>query len=654
MADLIITGYEPTPTNDKRGQVYMATHKGQDYLPFMNRSFISFSFGGKNIEDYNLIATISGDRMKRNGMADFEDLVTSYDILDGQFYWGTTYRNNQLDLTLSTDGITQAQLDDFLYWFAGGKIRELILAEHPNRAIMARVAAPPALALLPFEQKVNLTLSKINYTTSTTLYKGDINISFVMDDPYWYSIVNIFGYKDSRGVYHDEWTDANGRTINVLDPSVNKDALKIVLEDGIPISSMIAASMILGNNIYANLDDANAAGRIARDTIFVTLTKDGTNIVTYIRTGELTQNIMYTFTLPDEQLSIDAIEPYFESLNKATTSVDSSFTIYIDENTSSRDRLEYMFNQVLEHEGVSSWTYADKDTTEQCIIASVVNNVIYGARIAGVRMDESTGIAQMHANDIEYLYYCGTAPSPVKLTFTLTPIINNSHFISVPNNTYASEGEVPYNTFTLESVNKSVLQFTTPGIYTSYNKVIDMFSQLQAGSDWAAIRQAIRVDVHHAAVRAWANKVIDYLDSGAVGIIQSNDATLSQAYMEYMFKTKGINATCLSGTYVFDSKNGKATAKIKYRVSNSAVPSNTADWATYGTIMNENNNVKEEDVGDMLKSNYLIIRDRNYPDKQTLSINRWAEYQKDASHRIYHDVSNGLSNVNIEYKNLYL
>ena len=38
----------------KHTQVYTATHNGEgasSRLPFMNRSFISFSFGGKYIED---------------------------------------------------------------------------------------------------------------------------------------------------------------------------------------------------------------------------------------------------------------------------------------------------------------------------------------------------------------------------------------------------------------------------------------------------------------------------------------------------------------------------------------------------------------------------------------------------------------------------
>jgi len=49
----------------------------------MNRSFISFTFGGKKIEDFDLIATISGDRLSRAGYAPFQDTVSTYDNLDG-------------------------------------------------------------------------------------------------------------------------------------------------------------------------------------------------------------------------------------------------------------------------------------------------------------------------------------------------------------------------------------------------------------------------------------------------------------------------------------------------------------------------------------------------------------------------------------------
>jgi len=58
-------GSETIDTQIRHGQVYMATHKGEQKLPFMNRSFMSFSFGGKDIEDFNLIATIENNRLDR-------------------------------------------------------------------------------------------------------------------------------------------------------------------------------------------------------------------------------------------------------------------------------------------------------------------------------------------------------------------------------------------------------------------------------------------------------------------------------------------------------------------------------------------------------------------------------------------------------------
>jgi len=91
MAIATLVGNEVASLTPPRTQVYQATHDGQSYLPFMQRSFISFSYGGKNIEDFNVLAYTSGDRMEREGYAEFEDLTSTYDTIQGQFYWGTYF-----------------------------------------------------------------------------------------------------------------------------------------------------------------------------------------------------------------------------------------------------------------------------------------------------------------------------------------------------------------------------------------------------------------------------------------------------------------------------------------------------------------------------------------------------------------------------------
>jgi hypothetical protein len=49
----------------------------------MKRSFISFIFGGKHIEDFNLIATFTEDGLDRNGYGEFNDIISENDVVDG-------------------------------------------------------------------------------------------------------------------------------------------------------------------------------------------------------------------------------------------------------------------------------------------------------------------------------------------------------------------------------------------------------------------------------------------------------------------------------------------------------------------------------------------------------------------------------------------
>lgn len=239
MAENILMGNEVASDLPARTQVYQATHDGEGQrLPHMLRSFISFSYGGKFIEDFGVISVIEGDRITRNAYANFEDLTSTYSVMDGQFYWGTHFTTNHISFSLATDGMTQNQLDEFRYWFMPGQIRELVLAEHPNRGILARVETTPTYSLLPFEQLTTIQVDANIYEVSTTIYKGNIQLSFVMDEPFWYSIQNFI---------EDTVVDVNGNTIAALQ---NKDTLKVMLEDGIPTVQSLMPNCFLGNNYF--------------------------------------------------------------------------------------------------------------------------------------------------------------------------------------------------------------------------------------------------------------------------------------------------------------------------------------------------------------------------------------------------------------------
>ena len=600
------TGYDKT--YPKHTQVFQATHNGEGlYLPHMNRSFMSFSFSDKPkngekeekrvyIEDFNLIATIDGDRLQRKGYSEFEDLTSNYEVLDGHFYWGTHYTNHTLDFNLATDGMTENELNNFLKWFQPGKTRELILSEHPNRAIMARVSASPELHLFPFEEKTVKKIAGQEYKTSTTLYKGEISLSFTMEEPYWYSKINIFGYFDGQ-IYHDVWIDTNNKEVNIFN---DPDAIKIALEDNIPIAGMIDASMLLGNNTFADADTATSAATAAYDL-------KGDNVTPF-----------YTETETQEVIN-----------GKTVNVISVLEEEYIEDNA----RIAY-----VENEGTALEKY------------------IYGARLSGAIMSESTGIENFAANSSYYFYYAGNAPSKPIIEFILTPVISNStYYIINPKNKYAlnetdnADNIIgnPYNVFSFESLNKKELQFTTPSVYTAYNQVIDIFNKMSTNTAWVQVRKDIRDYVNHPAARAWANKVIDSFEGNTVG----ENITLAKQRMRYFLQKKN-SEDLLDATFSINSKTGRAIGTIGYRIPEDYTPLSN-EWASYGA---ETINEQEEDVGDMIRSNYLLIEDQNQPNDDG-HIKAWAntsETTRVYSHVIRHDVANGLKNVFVKYQNMYL
>jgi len=66
------------------------------------------------------------------------------------------------------------------------------------------------------------------------------------------------------------------------------------------------------------------------------------------------------------------------------------------------------------------------------------------------------------------------------------------------------------------------------------------------------------------------------------------------------------NGNALPSRFIINSKTGRAIGEIKYRVPDNQETITSEGWATYKA---DSLTVHEEDVGDMIRSNYLIIED---------------------------------------------
>ena len=404
MANLI--GNEVASIRLPRTQVYMATHDGGDNrLPYRYRSFISFSFGGQWIEDFNLIATVDGDRMSRNLTGEFEDLTSTYDVLDGQFYHSTHFQTNTISFTLSTDGMDSRMMEKFINWFAPGQTRELILSEHPNRGIMARVSTPPEINMLPFEKEVIMNIGGIEYKTSVTNFKGDISLELVMDDPFWYSIINIFGQvitinNGTQISYVNEWDGVAFLESTPAAKDKLKDVLKIVYEDGIPMYSMIASPMLFGNNVYAT-----SGGR------YTSVVAGPANSEEFTSKGWIWDaNSEGCFTIDDVQW----------------------FGARAEENDSNN--------------------YSNLATIDGAFVTTTANT--------------SLTVPPGEENAVK-LYYAGTAPAPIKLSFNISITFDSNGYIDCIANNYHKQDDKPYNSIIFKSVHEHELRLTTPNILTS-------------------------------------------------------------------------------------------------------------------------------------------------------------------------------------------
>ncbi len=603
-----LIGNEVESSTLPRTQVYKATHDGSLRLPFMQRSFISFTYGGKPIEDFNLIATTAQDRMEREGYASFDDLTTTYDTIQGQFYWGTYYRTNSITFDLATDEILQKDLDAFKKWFIAGATKELILAEHPNRAIMARVANPPALHLLPFETKATLNIGEITYTTSTTAYRGEITLELVMDEPFWYAKQNILGIQNTNEGYYDQsWVDANNNITTVLN---SPDALKIIYEDGIPLGSAAQTSVFLGGDMFATVV-YKLAYRIAQA---IPLDEGSTDEPTAYKNGK---------NGPDA-------EAYFNNGD------------------------DIMYGDVYRFPGETPGTY-EKYYCGAVIATLNGEDQVSGARIAGTNVTSTEGNSfgtDLPVSEKANLYYAGTAPAPVSLYFTLYPIINSeTKLITSPWNRYA-DSNPPYNTIELFSTKEHNFSFTLPDLYASYNEAIILVDTLVADKQaWLALREEIRDNIKHPGVRAWVNRVLDKYDSmGGEGTISGAiDSIKDDIKTGISYLLKDETGEILPASFNFDGRTGRATGTFKYRQATEIANSET-QWSNYGV----NNFVTtEEDVGNMVRSNYLILDERNVLDDK-YQIQGWSEANPEHAYYVKHNIENGLFSVRFEFQNLYL
>ena len=620
---LSIEGQESASIYAPTTQVYKATHdRDGNRLPYRYRSFISFSYGEKMIEDFGLIATTDGDRLNRSIYAKFNDVTETHETLDGQIYWGTYLTNNVLKLNLSTDGITAKQLDDFKQWFAPGKVRELILMEHPNRAIMARVSEPPQFSMLPFETKANAKILGQNFVTEVTLFKGDISLSFVMDEPYWYAKNNIIYPFMVKG-------GANG-IINLKDdPYVLKD----LLEREFKAKNKNVYVEYIENNV-THIDSAQVKEINVEEYGYWELTCD-------IYRGNNIKEIVLAYPARKEETNLPIIISLYGGSLTTLTELEGGYSdVDID---AAKDFAKIIYEDNIPHlqmiqdnillgenigatSDAESRVYNNTTVTIDNLLPNTGAHVTYYGYVAYdiVSWIETVEISKGHP---QYLFYSATFDA-------------NSGYVNLPRNSYSHTDIANTRNYNYIAFDEHKFYFTTPSLITGYNQAINIVKNYESGQSFEELITLLKEKINEYYARAWAIFCVKSLQNNNINVPTNFSSNFIER-MKYLICENGTTPNSI--TCFFDSKHGTSTVTFKIREAN-INPKNV----TIQSIREISSVFKEQNAGDMVKSDYLIIEGRNYP-----SFNGYIS--KNECHILKTDFleSNPLTNLLVTFQNMY-
>ena len=161
-----------------------------------NTEFIDFSFDGKKITDFGLVAVVDGDRLQFDGSPSFTDETTAVNGVVGQYYWGTNIGTKTKTYTLATDGMTEQQVQAFQYHFRPGHYGKFIDDTFAFRYSYCRVSSVTNFRMIPFKKEIEYIVNEKKIKSFVNEYKGEVTISFTWDYPYSFSEANYIDNKD--------------------------------------------------------------------------------------------------------------------------------------------------------------------------------------------------------------------------------------------------------------------------------------------------------------------------------------------------------------------------------------------------------------------------------------------------------------------------
>ena len=174
----------------------------------MMQDFIGFTYNGKHsIQDLKIYRASNSNRYDDNITAALTDKVVDVPGSDGQYYFGTTFKNRTFTINYAFDELEEKDLRTIKEVFCGDGIHDLIFDERPYMAWSAKVTGTASMKHLCFDEG------------GMRKYKGEGSITFTCYDPYARTPKKLWKYKTNNDgtIYTPKtivYAEADGKFLN--------------------------------------------------------------------------------------------------------------------------------------------------------------------------------------------------------------------------------------------------------------------------------------------------------------------------------------------------------------------------------------------------------------------------------------------------------
>lgn len=138
------------------------------------KDFQGFRFGKTHTSDLGLEVVSTSNRYEARILPNPNDYVNDVPNGDGQYYYGSTYKNREISCNLAFDSISEQQLRKIRQLFATDKLLDLVFDEEPYKTWKAKIKSKPEFKFVCFTDK----------ESGQRVYKGEGKLTFICYSPY--------------------------------------------------------------------------------------------------------------------------------------------------------------------------------------------------------------------------------------------------------------------------------------------------------------------------------------------------------------------------------------------------------------------------------------------------------------------------------------